>query len=95
MERGGRDGKTFPSNLPTWGSAVNQEENLGKRAHPLHTVCRCTQCSHKRVSGSKDEDTRDSKGFNGRCFVSMVNGQSERGMWDSGLHILEGVNYAL
>lgn len=58
MDRGGRDVKTLPPNLLTWRSAVNQEGNLGKRAHPLQTICRCAQCSHRRVSRSKDEDTR-------------------------------------
>lgn len=33
----------FPPNLPTWGTAVNQEENLDKGAYPLHTICRWTQ----------------------------------------------------
>lgn len=32
MGRRGRDVKTSPQHLPTCGSAVNQEENLGKEA---------------------------------------------------------------
>lgn len=70
--RNGERHQDFSPNVPTFGSAVSQEENLGKGALAPRRVSEVRMKTPELWA----EENQERKGLDDSCFVPMDKGQS-------------------